>query len=347
MIYPRVGFDAVLLGSGSVLAVGDDHACLPGGALPGSERAELYDPAKDAWVEVESLGAARKTFATVVLPDGSAMVIGGDSSADSSISSTSIFGPAKHSWSDGPALTAALVEPFAVSTGDGRVLVVGRPEASGQIYDPHAPGWHLLGTFPGAIDVTNLLALHDGRVLMLGVPEGASTQAGYLYDPVRGSWAAVDGPSAFAGYTLVALSDAGALAIGGLKTADGSAARDVRRFDPASRHWTQAASMSTGRLGAQVVVLGDGRVLVAGGATALEPRLAKALQTAEVYDPAADRWASAGALLTPRMDGYAVALADGSALVLGGAANFDTNYATPFCPSALASVERFWPSPPT
>src|SRR5215218_3942404 len=48
----RTGFDAVVLGDGTVLAVGDDFACYPGGAMTGSERAELYDPLADVWLEV-------------------------------------------------------------------------------------------------------------------------------------------------------------------------------------------------------------------------------------------------------------------------------------------------------
>ena len=67
MFKVRQGFDAVLLGDGTVLAVGSDSACVPGGAEPGSETAEVYDPIADAWVEVESLNNPRKVPATVGL----------------------------------------------------------------------------------------------------------------------------------------------------------------------------------------------------------------------------------------------------------------------------------------
>ena len=80
-------------GDGTVLAVGDDFACHPGGAVPGSERAELLDPAEDAWAKVDSLNKPRKSPATVVLPDGSAMVIGGINSDDVPFSSTKLFSP--------------------------------------------------------------------------------------------------------------------------------------------------------------------------------------------------------------------------------------------------------------
>ena len=124
MIRGRVGFDAVLLGDGTVLAIGDDKDCYPGGALEGSERAESYDPATDTWTEEDSLNKPRKLPATVVLPDGSAMVIGGVNSDDEAFSSTKVFSPATRSWSDGPLLGVARATPIAAILVDERVLVV-------------------------------------------------------------------------------------------------------------------------------------------------------------------------------------------------------------------------------
>ena len=77
MVQARTGFDAVVLGDGTVLAVGDDFACYPGPASSGSETAERYDPTGDAWAEAPSLNKPRKEPATVVLADGSALVVGG------------------------------------------------------------------------------------------------------------------------------------------------------------------------------------------------------------------------------------------------------------------------------
>ena len=77
MLRARTGFDSVVLGDGSVLAVGDDSACLPGPAEPGSETAERYDPATDTWTAAESLNKPRKSFAMVRLRDGRSLVVGG------------------------------------------------------------------------------------------------------------------------------------------------------------------------------------------------------------------------------------------------------------------------------
>ena len=91
MVRARTGFDAVVLGDGSVLAVGDDFACYPGPAAAGSERAERYDPVGDAWIEAPSLNKPRKEPATVVLSDGSALVVGGLNDVEQPFSSTKRF----------------------------------------------------------------------------------------------------------------------------------------------------------------------------------------------------------------------------------------------------------------
>ena len=91
----RTGFDAVVLGDGTVLAVGDDFACHPGGAMPGSERAELVRPAS-----ADSLGrGGEPQQAAQVAGDGRACPmaprwsIGGINSDDVPFSSTKLFSP--------------------------------------------------------------------------------------------------------------------------------------------------------------------------------------------------------------------------------------------------------------
>jgi hypothetical protein len=85
-------------------------------------------------------------------------------------------------------------------------------------------------------------------------------------------------------------------------------------------------------------------VLVAGGASRHDGISGELVSSAEILDPAADRWTPAGDLLEPRQNGLAVGLQDGSVLVLGGDASFNIGVATPFCPEPLTTVERFHPA---
>ena len=159
MRHARTGFDAVLLGDGAVLAVGDDFACMPGGAVSGSERAEVYDPVADTWVDVESLNKARKVPATVVLRDGSALVIGGWNSDDQPFSSTKAFSPATRTWTSGTLLDEARGQPIATVIDRGRILVLSdnptkdrqSVETSGEIRAPTTGIWSPAGTLPPLI----------------------------------------------------------------------------------------------------------------------------------------------------------------------------------------------------
>jgi hypothetical protein len=84
-------------------------------------------------------------------------------------------------------------------------------------------------------------------------------------------------------------------------------------YDPASRSFRPAASMSTARASHAAVALPDGRILVAGGWTG-----SAATASAEIYDPAADRWTPAGRMTAARASLIAVPLRDGRVLIVGG-----------------------------
>jgi hypothetical protein len=354
MLKDRYGFDAVVLGDGTVLAVGDDHSCQPGGAVPGSERADLYSPGSDTWTEADSLNKPRKSPATVGLRDGSAMVIGGINSDDYPFSSTKIFSTATGGWSDGPLLDRARGQPLAATLDDGRILVADfAGDTTSEVYDPRTSDWSRAASLPETADIWQMVALTghpDDLVLATGYDHTDSEPqpAAYLYDPTRDEWGAVDAPSTFFDFELVALPDGDALAIGGQEggeLAGGDAVRaQVDRLDPDTGRWTPVAPMSTPRLRPQVAVLQDGRVVVTGGASGGDfDSSARILQTTEVYDPRTDRWTAGGDLLEPRRNGLAVVLQDGSVLVLGGDAELNGEGDTPFCPPPLTSTERLDP----
>lgn len=76
-----------------------------------------------------------------------------------------------------------------------------------------------------------------------------------------------------------------------------------------SRAYHAASPMLFYRTQHTATRLGDGQALVAGGSYAT---------AAEIYDPAADRWALADAMRVPRYRHGAVLLSDGRVLVVGG-----------------------------
>lgn len=94
---------------------------------------------------------------------------------------------------------------------------------------------------------------------------------------------------------------------------------------------------------AAITVLADGRVLVAGGAVYDENGLGgQAIAATEIYDPVADSWSAGPDLLEPRKDATGLLLADGSVLIVGGDASFNTHGDVPFCPDPMVSTERVY-----
>lgn len=349
MLRARTGFDSVLLGDGSVLAVGDDSACLPGPAEPGSETAERYDPATDTWTAAESLNKPRKSFAMVRLADGRALVVGGTNPDDALYSSTKLFDPATGRWTDGPLLDVARGDPAAATLTDGRVLVgsvtfVGETTSTTttEILDPDAEAWRAGPPIQG-LSVSTFTPLSDGR--LIAVANGFEFEgATLLLDPAGRTWQAIDGPSFLQQVRLVPLDDGGVLAIGYEDLAIGrSVSARVERFDGATGEWTEAAPMIVPREGAMITRLANGQLLFAGGATSdeTEPE-GRALASTEMFDPLTGVWTVGPDLLEPRKDGHALLLEDGSVLIHGGDASFNVAGDVPWCPDPMTSTERVY-----
>jgi N-acetylneuraminic acid mutarotase len=80
--------------------------------------------------------------------------------------------------------------------------------------------------------------------------------------------------------------------------------------------WILAASMITARYGPTASLLGNGKVLVAGGDNPSSYTTARS--SAELYDPISNTWSSAGPMATPRGNFTATLLGNGKVLVAGG-----------------------------
>ncbi len=93
--------------------------------------------------------------------------------------------------------------------------------------------------------------------------------------------------------------------------------------------WSAASSMANARHAAAAVLLGSGKVLVAGGGND-----SAFTASAELYDPASDAWSAAASMAAARAGATATLLSNGQVLVAGGEGN--TN-------NFLASAELYDP----
>jgi serpin B len=365
----------VLLGDGRVLVVGNDNICTPGGAWDDSVQAELYDPVAGTWAPTGSLNAPRTDFAAVALPDGRALLTGGLTSAEpaegvfGAYSSAKLYDAASGTWSPTGLMGTARTEPAVALLPDGTVLVAGgayvddqgvRALRSAEIFDPETDAWSRTGDMQVARRGAQAVTLADGRVLVVG---GSSTgrrlyfdytlvPSAEIYDPSTGTWSPAGGLEApREGFILVPLPDGGALVAGG--AVDGGDIQQVtataERLDPATLRWSPAAAMRTAAANRSAVVLGDGRVLVAGGVTITDARAEGGgterppLADAELYDPATGTWTATTPLPEAREGGSFVTLRDRTVLLVGGDEGYVGEPSAPWCPAPVAEAVRYVP----
>ena len=169
-----------------------------------------------------------------------------------------------------------------------------------------------------------LTLLPSGKVLVAGGLTGASssaaTETAELYEPGTGVWApTADMSVQRSRHTATLLPDGRVLVAGGLLS-DGTASAAAEIYNPAAGAWTPAASMNVPRLNFVATRLADGRVLVTGGVSDNgQPGAGNAVtKSAEIYDPATDRWTLVARMAHQRYVHAAALLPDGRVLVTGG-----------------------------
>jgi hypothetical protein len=352
MLRARDGFRVLPLGDETVLVVGDDGACHPGPAEPGSETSERYDPIADEWTVAASLNKPRKEFAMVPAQDGGVMVVGGINDLDQPFSSTKRFDLDSATWIDGPLLGLAYAQPSAVTLADGSIYVVG-PTSQGEttststmeILPPDGALWVAGWSLPG-VAVRQAIALDGAGLLVVGSTFEAPDQVWVTSAEGPGTWEQL--PSPGMDIHRIVEHPGGLLAFGTRydETTGDSMSVSPLRWDAVAGRWTETTGpMAEPRFAAAIVTLADGRVLVTGGVVGgREPGNGEIVRSSEVYDPVAQTWSAGPDMLQPRYGGQAVVLDDGSVLVMGGQDALNEFGDTPFCPGALTSVERIVPT---
>lgn len=260
--------------------------------------------------------------------------------------------------------------PFSLDAGpDDAGLDAGLPDAGvdGGLPDAGPPflaptAW----TSGGALSHGRLghtaTRLSSGDVLVVGGEEyAAPTLAGVeLFSASTGQWSSVASlPAARANHTATLLQDGRVLVVGGGRSTgelfpSGNVTAATALFDPTTRTWAPAGDLATARSHHAAIALADGRVLVIGGAGSTHtngPRLADALASCELFDPATGTWSPTGSLHTARFFHTAVRLASGQVLVAGGANSKEEGFASAelFDPTTQTwtvtgsmSVDRLW-----
>jgi len=282
---------------------------------------------------------ARTGQLAIGLVDGSALIMGGNSSEAINVpdsSSTQRFDPSTELFTEGPSLAlSALDRSFTVPVPlrAGAFLLVGGginsgiplatpPGAISQRFDPVRGEFVRSGDLKRVRsgDVTATL-LADGRVLVTGggIPAVPFSE---IYDAATDQWAIVeDLLVARRGHTATLLADGRVLVAGGVVCCTGNretftAVAEI--YDPTTGRFQLAGPLGQGRGFHRATRLTDGRVLLTGGFGASVAADFEALAASEIFDPATEKVSSVGALHVARTGHSALLLPDGQVLVVGG-----------------------------
>ncbi|MCC6629575.1 MAG: hypothetical protein IT340_19525 [Chloroflexi bacterium] len=319
-------FTLTRLPSGKVLLAGGQRFLADGFGVS-IATADLYDPASGAWAATSPMGEARESHAAVLLPNGKVLVAGGDgpnSTGDCcyAMATAELYDPATGAWSATGAMTRERDSLTGVLLGNGKVLVVEDGRQSTEVYDPASGTWAATGSLTTSLyDVTATL-LTSGKVLVVGFEFVTTSMRirAEVYDPASGVWAPTGNPATErAGSQTTRLANGKVLLSGGRSsTGAGATLASAELYDPATGVWSPTGSMSAARRNHGAVLLGSGKVLVAGGTGPVSAGCCETHAGAEIYDPATGAWASAGTMPRRSSGQLGLLLADGRALITSG-----------------------------
>jgi hypothetical protein len=291
-------------------------ALMAGFALRGARSA---NPSYE-WVSAGNLSTARAGACAAMLPDGRALITGGNGDAGA-LNTAEIHDAAGRSAVAPPMGTARAGHVCGV-LADGRVLVAGgridggAATNSAEAYDPATGSWTPVSAMLTARSGATASALADGRILIAGGESGGTSLASIeVFDPgfnvFRAARQTMSEPRS--GHAAAALPDGRVLLAGG---GDGERSLDtVDVFDPVSMEVHPFGRLTVPRYELTATALLDGRVYFAGGANGRTE-----LASTEIYDPADGRFSPAAPMTVARRGHAAVRIPDNNSVLLAGGA---------------------------
>jgi hypothetical protein len=275
-------------------------------------------PAKPAWRLAFGLLAAALVGALLV----AALVVHGLGVIPGPTSSDAV-GPTALPSASASATSASTASPLPTGAVPPTTVVASAtPAATPAATQPAASHFSLTGSMTTGRDGPTATLLDTGKVLVAGGRGQTGSVAmvvatAELYDPATGKFTRTGSMAAERwGHSATLLNDGRVLITGGADFSDGADnLKTAELYDPATGRFTATGSMSVGRALHTATLLGDGRVLVAGGTYSI------GLDSAEIYDPATGRFTPTGSMTIARQRQTATLLADGRVLIAGGIAN--------------------------
>lgn len=211
---------------------------------------------------------------------------------------------------------------------NGKVLVAGGTNngaalSSAELYNGTTGTWVSTGSMHVARTLARAIQFPNGLVLVVGgcVNDclSATTRSAELYNPSAGTFTATGSMvQARAEFGVALLTNGQVLVVGGCTAYDANGCLAVTAkaeiYNPATGNWKATGALRGARHAMNATRLPNGKVLVAGGATAAMD----AINSSEVYDPATGMWTLGLKMVTARSDYASLMLGTGKVLFMGG-----------------------------
>jgi N-acetylneuraminic acid mutarotase len=222
-----------------------------------------------------------------------------------SLATEAVVAGSSSAWTHANSMSTGRTHHTATRLWNGKVLVAGgytpngdygawSQTASAEIFDPVTGTWSGTGRMMNSRAYHQAVLLNSGKVLVVGIGAKAGPNA-EVYDPDTGIWVPAGKAADVPLGVSVTLLPSGKLLFAGGITSD--VVRDAYLYDPGADTLTATGSLNVARYLHGAALLGDGRVLVAGGFDFTDGMDGRLTERAEVYDPATGAWSFTGDLV--------------------------------------------------
>lgn len=264
------------------------------------------------WKITDSLKTARFSAASLVLPNGKVLIVGGSSANYTALSSAEVYDPKIGTWTGTGSLKFARINPLAILLKSGKVLVSGGYTqyvvSTSELYDPSTGKWSQTGSLVNGSQTSTATLLQSGKVLL--VQRGNAE----LYDPNTGKWTNTKSVVVSRLFNTAALLKSGKVLVAAGADSKGHDLSSSELYNPTTNSWTASGSLPKMVDYSNGMLLPNGKVLLV--ALTNTPY---SLIVSMVYDPTTGKWSSTSALNhTGRYGSTLVVLPSGKALLAGG-----------------------------